>query len=89
MPKASLSLQPRGILVRGSFAQLFSIEKMGNGVVNSWTICNTSTDFCTTFHVFTPVQEPDNWTISAMDVPGHVVFGRDLGETAILCPRQV
>ena len=43
----SVSLQPRG-----SFAQLISIEKMGNGVVNGWTIYNTSTDFCTTFYVF-------------------------------------
>ena len=24
-----------------------------------------------------------------MDVPGHIVYGRDLGKTAILCPRQV
>ena len=27
--------------------------------------------------------------ISNMDVPGHIVYGRDLGKTAILCPRQV
>ena len=24
-----------------------------------------------------------------MEVPGHIVYGRDLGTTAILCPRQV
>ena len=24
-----------------------------------------------------------------MDVLGHMVYGRDLGKTAILCPRQV
>ena len=24
-----------------------------------------------------------------MDVPGHIVYGRDLCKTAILCPRQV
>ena len=45
----NVSLQSRGILARGSFAQLISIKQMGNGVVNGWTICNTSTDFCMTF----------------------------------------
>ena len=35
------------------------------------------------------LQETDNWTISAMDVPGHIENGRDLGKTAILCLRQV
>ena len=41
------------------------------------------------FPCFYALQETDNWTISAMDVPGHVVYGRDLGKTATLCPRQV
>ena len=45
---------------------------MGNGVVNVWTICNTSTDFCMTFHVYA-LQKTDNLAISAMDVPGHIV----------------
>ena len=45
----SVSLQPRGILARGFFAQLLSTVKMGDGVVSGWTICDTSTDF----HVFT------------------------------------
>ena len=86
----SVPLQPCGILVRGSFAQLISIEKMGNGVVNGWTICNTSTDFCTTFHVFTLCKR---LTIGRflpwMRLVIFIVYGRDLGKTAILCPRQV
>ena len=49
----NVSLQPRGILARGSFAQLTSTAKMGDGVVNGWTTCDTSTDFCTIFRVFT------------------------------------
>ena len=49
----SVSLQPRGISARGSFAQLISNAKMGDGVANGWTIFDTSTDFCTTFRVFT------------------------------------
>ena len=48
----SVSLQPRGILVRGSCAHLISIAKMGEVVVNGWTICDTSTDFCMTFSIF-------------------------------------
>ena len=53
--------------------------EMGNGVVNGWTICCTNMDFCMTFHVFTLYQRLENWTVSAMDVPDHVVYGRDLG----------
>ena len=41
------------------------------------------------FPYFYALQETDNSMISAMDVPGHIVYGRDLGRTAILCPRQV
>ena len=41
------------------------------------------------FPCFYALQETDNWTISAMDVLGHIVYGRDLGKTAILCFRQV
>ena len=49
----SVSLQPRGILARGSCAQLISTAKMGDGAVSGWTICDTSTDFCMSFRVFT------------------------------------
>ena len=57
--------------------------------MSGWTIYDTSKDFCTIFPCFFALQETDNWTISEMNVPGHIVYGRDLGETAILCPRQV
>ena len=40
------------------------------------------------FPFFYALQETDNWTISAIDVPGHIVYGRDLAKTAILCPRH-
>ena len=42
-----VSLQPRRVLARGSFARLISIAKIVDGVVSGWTIYNTSTDFCT------------------------------------------
>ena len=45
--------------------------------------------FLNDFSCFCALQETDNLTISAMGVPGHIVYGRDLGKTAILCPRQV
>ena len=35
------------------------------------------------------LEETGYWRISAMHVPGHIVYGRDLGKTAIFCPRQV
>ena len=41
------------------------------------------------FPCFYDLQETGNWTISTLDVPGHIVYGGDLGKTAILCPRQV
>ena len=81
--------QPRGFLVRGSFARLISIVKMVDCVVSGWTIYDTSTVFFHDFPCFFALQETDLWTISEMDVPGHIVYGRDLGKTAILCHRQV
>ena len=35
------------------------------------------------------LQETDNWTTSAMNVPGYIVYGTDHGRTAIPCPREV
>ena len=71
--------QPRGSLARGSFAQLISIVKMGAGVVSGWTICYTCAVFLHDFPCFYALQETDNWTISQMNVPGHIVYGRDFG----------
>ena len=85
----SVSLQPRGILGPWLFCTINLNRENGDGVVSGWTTCDTSTYFCMTFRVFYALQETDNWTISAMYVPGHIVYGRDLGKTAILCPRQV
>ena len=73
-------LQPRGILARGSF----------NRENEQWC-CEWLDDLqhkqrlLHDFPCFYALQETDNWTISAMDVPGHIVYGRE----AILCPRQV
>ena len=41
------------------------------------------------YHCFYALHETDNWTTSAMNVHGHVVYGNDHGRTAILCPREV
>ena len=35
------------------------------------------------------LQETDNWTTSAMNVPSYIVYGNDHGKTVILCPREV
>ena len=40
------------VLARVSCAQLISTAKMGDGVVSGWTICDTNTDFCMIFRVF-------------------------------------
>ena len=82
----SVSLQPRGILASGSFAQIISTAKMGDGVVSGWTTCDTSTDFCVTFRVFTlcKIGRYLPWMCLVI-----FVYGRDLGKTAILCARLV
>ena len=49
----SVSLQPRGILVSGSFCTTNLKRENGRCVVSGWTICDTSADFCMTFRVFT------------------------------------
>ena len=81
--------EQRKVLARGSFAKSISIEKIVDGVVSGWTICDTSTVFLHDFFCFFALQETNNWTISSMHVLGHIVYGRDLGKTATLCPRQV
>ena len=35
------------------------------------------------------LQETDNSTTSAMNLPGYIAYGRDHGRTANLCPREV
>ena len=45
--------------------------------------------FCHELPCFYALQETDHWTISAMNVPGYVVYGTDHGRTAMLCPREV
>ena len=58
------------------------------GVVSGWTTCDTY-HLLQDYRCFYALQESDNWTISAIDVPGRIVYGRDLGKTVILCPREV
>ena len=58
---------------------------MVDGAVSGWTICDTNIVFLQDFPCFFALQETDSWTISAMDVPGHIVYGRDLGRTPIFC----
>ena len=58
---------------------------MGNGVVNGWTVCNTR--LLHDLPCFYALQETDNWTNFAVDVPGHIVYGCDLGKIVILCSR--
>ena len=41
------------------------------------------------FPCFYSLQETDNWTTSAMNVPGFIVDGRDHDKTATPCPREV
>ena len=41
------------------------------------------------FFCFYALNETDGWKTSAMNVPGLIVYGRDQGRTAILCPREV
>ena len=62
---------------------------MVTGAVSGWTSCDTHTPFLLDFPCFYALQETDNWTTSAMNVPGFVVYGRHHGRTAILCTREV
>ena len=79
---------PRRRLHRGSFAPSSSIEKKGE-----WC-CEWLFDFRHKHHIlhdypcFYDLQESDNWTTSAMNVPGYFGYGTDHSRTAILCPRQ-
>ena len=64
--------------------------KKAIGAVSGWTTCDTHTTFSTSYtSVSAHLQETDNWTTSAVNVPGYIVRGTDHGRTAILCPREV
>ena len=61
---------------------------MATGVVSGWTKNDTDL-FWHDFQSFHALQETDNWTTSAMNVPRNISYGCDHGTTAILCPRQI
>ena len=75
----SVSLQPRGILARGSFATI-NLNRENRRWCCEWLDdLRHKHRLLHDFSCFYALQETDNWTISAMDVPGHIVYGRDLG----------
>ena len=62
---------------------------MVTGVVDGWTIYDTDTVFLHDFPCFYALRETDNWTISAMNVPGFFAYGCDHGGRAILRHRRL
>ena len=59
---------------------------MVKDVVTWWTTHNTDTQFYVMFPCVFSLQETDNWIVTGLELPGYIVYGWDLGETAILCP---
>ena len=65
------------------------------GVLSPW-LCRTIFDWLDDlrhkhhishdFLCFYALRETDNWTTSAMSVPGYIVYGRDHGRIAIFVP---
>ena len=52
------------------------------GVVSGWTTEHHILHELPCFYV---IQETDNWTTSAMNVPGYIVYGTDHGRTEPFC----
>ena len=78
-----------GLVSVALYAPAISTEKKGE-----WC-CERLDDLRHKHHIlhelpcFYAVQETDNWTTSAMNVRGHIVYGTGHGRTVILYPREV
>ena len=80
---------PRRLLHRGSFAPFISTEKKGDWCCEWLDDLKHKHHMLHEFSCFYALQETDNWTTFAMNVPGYIVYGTDHGRTAILCPQEV
>ena len=83
------ALRPRRQHLRGSFCTVNLNREKGD------SCCEWLDDLRHKHHIlhdytcFSALQETDNLMTSAMNVAGYIVYGNDLGRTAILCPREV
>ena len=59
------------------------------GAVSGWMTCDTNTTFCTSFPAFTLCKRLTIARPLQLNVVGYIVYGRDHGRTAIVCPWEV
>ena len=83
----SVSLLPRGIFGPWLFCTINLNRENGRWCCEWLDDLRQKHRLLHDFPCFCALQETDNWTNFAVDVPGHIVYGCDLGKIVILCSR--